>query len=143
MKLNLSAGINMFGRIVTLVVFFSSIYIYFTFGMGEILSVSLLWEELGVSFLTSLPFFFRDENGKCMYSSILSMVGIFLYINAVVFLAGFVFEWYDLARPMMLVAMFLTILFVYIVATIITYMLDKQSADEINKRLSARRKNGW
>ena len=71
MKLNLSAGINMFGRIVTLVVFFSSIYIYFTFGMGEILSVSLLWEELGVSFLTSLPFFFRDENGKCMYSSIL------------------------------------------------------------------------
>ena len=71
------------------------------------------------------------------------MVGIFLYTNAVVFLAGFVFEWYDLARPMMLVAMFLTILFVYIVVTIITYMLDKQSADEINKRLSARRKNGW
>ncbi|MDD6038642.1 MAG: hypothetical protein PUD20_07625 [bacterium] len=139
MKLNLSYGFNMFGRITTCMVFFSSIYIYFTTGEDTGLTVSFLWEELFVAFLTSVPFFITNEKNKSIVNSALSLVALYLYINVIVLVAGFVFDWYDLTKPVMIIAMLATILVVFLAVTVITYKIDMQSANEINERLNERR----
>ncbi len=133
---------NMFTKIVTGITICSAVFIYFAWGPDTNLDVFYLLEIILVSLLCSFgSVFLTGEDGKL---SGLSMGGRlllnFLYVNLIVFICGFFFEWF-LFGWKMICGMEFTIIGVFILVTLACYGMDARTSKRINERLNKRNRN--
>lgn len=89
---------------------------------------------LGVGFISALPsllFYFRKEPSKLQF--VFRFVFHFFIVEAVVLAAGYYVGWYsDLISG---IVMFFTILAIYLLVCVFTFINDKSTANAINEAL--------
>ena len=132
-------------RVVTLVVFVSAVYIVVFWGWKTELDVTILWEILGVSFLTSLgsviAFPVSDSEKEISKQAMLIRnLLYFLFVNMVVLGCGFWFGWFYISDWRMIAGMEACIVFVYCSVVAISYYMESRVADRMNRKLKERLK---
>lgn len=129
---------DMFTRVVTAIVFFEVIYIFIFYGMDS-KGAENLWETLIVAALTSIgcaPCLPNEELSK--NATIVRSIIYFGYVNVVVWVCGFMFEWFVPSDIGMIIGLELTITLVYIVVFLLTYWSEWKTAEKMNQKLKER-----
>ena len=134
-------------RVVTLVVFVSEVYIVVFWGWNTEIDVTILWEILGVSFVTSLgsviaiAFPVSDSEKEISKQAMLIRnLLYFLFVNVVVLGCGFWFGWFYISDWRMIAGMEACIVFVYCSVVAISYYMESRVADRMNRKLKERLK---
>ena len=127
---------QMYIQIVAFVILGSAIYITVFWGYHCELDGDILWEIIGVSALCSLctPILMskRELSKRAMlFREILH----FVMINVIVLFSGFCFEWFYVEDWKRIVGMELTIVGVYIAVCTIYYVMNRKTAEEMNRKL--------
>ncbi|MEE1251257.1 MAG: DUF3021 family protein [Lachnospiraceae bacterium] len=130
---------QMYLQIVALVILASAIYITVFWGYDCEVDGDILWQIMGVSALCSLctPILMskRELSKRAMlFREILH----FVMINVIVLFSGFCFEWFYVSDWKMIVGMELTIVGVYIGVCTIYYVMNRKTAEEMNRKLKER-----
>ena len=137
------AAVDMYARITTTVVFASALYIVIFWGMEAELTVSLLWQILGISAICALgvPLMLcHEERYPSRRAGFLRNVLQFVYVNGVVLASGFLFRWFLPSSLPMILGMELCIILVYVFVIWLAYVLDVRQAEEMNRKLAQRQK---
>ena len=133
--------VSLFVRITTGVLFVTAVYVSVFYGIESDIEVKLLWQILLVSSICSLgafilPFDTKREVSK--YSLLICMIIYYLFVNVVVLLSGFYFEWFYIGNWKQVLGMVVAIAFVFVVVTLVTYWAEYQVADKMNQKLQER-----
>lgn len=132
--------ISLFMRITAGVLFVTAVYITVFFGMEIELGVEILWQILSVSVITTFGsvICIAADNKVSKIGMLLCHITYFLYVNAVVLLMGWYFEWFHLREWKQVLGMLIAILFVYVVVMAVTYWMDYREAEKMNRKLKER-----
>ena len=82
----------------------AAVYITIFWGWEADIKVSLLWQILTVSFLcsfTGLLFPAADEKDLSKKGMLLRTILCFAFVNGIVLVSGFLFEWFQADSPLM------------------------------------------
>lgn len=132
--------LNTFAYITTGVVFGAAVFISIFEGNSTI-SVDILWEILGISFLSSMGNFIYYSNNEERYSTwtkrqlMIRTILHYLYINAIVLGSGLAFHWFYWYRIDMMAVMIAIILVVFALIWSINFFHDKKLAIQLNEKL--------
>ena len=130
--------ISLFTKITTMVIIVTAVYIMTFWGADTVLGVKILWEIILVSGICALgnlilPDSEQKEVSKA--SMVLRNIGMFIYVNIVVMGCGIYFEWFYLSNWKMILGMLALIAFVFATITSVSYFVDNNVAEQINKKL--------
>lgn len=135
----LIAAFNMFTRISTIIMLCSSVYIYLVWGADEQVDFQMLIEIPAIALITTIPYYFMFKSDHMSAKRyLLFNLLYFTYINVIVLFAGYFFGWFHLDNLGMIIGMVVTIFAVCVVVAIITYLIDWQTADKLNRKLRER-----
>lgn len=139
----LQALLSVFTRITAAVTFVCAVYISVFWGTDAQLDVRILWQILIASGLCSMCslFLFEKEEQRSKRAQQMRIAVGFLYVNVVIFLCGFWFEWFYLSDWGMLIGMEICIIMAYAAVTAVSYFTDYKTAEEMNRKLQERNKN--
>lgn len=133
--------LNTFAYVTTGVVFGTAVFINIFEGNARV-SVGILWEILGVSFLCSMGnLIYYDKNIDYYYYSyskrqrIIRTILHYLYINIVVLGCGLTFEWIYWNRIDMIAVMIALIMIIFILIWSINFLRHKKVATQLNEKL--------
>lgn len=137
----LESIVSLFARITTGVLFVAAVFINVFYGNDCDIEVKLLWQILLVSGVCALgalilPFDAKREVSK--YSMLICMLIYYFFVNVVVLLSGFYFEWFYIDNWKQVLGMVVAIAFVFVVVTLITYHAEYQVAEKMNRKLQER-----
>ena len=137
----LSVMTNIFARVVSLIFIFIALFRKFFNPSGALaMGIDDIWGVIFIGAVSGLAFgiFYvkKDLSGK---ESALLQILYFAIINATVCATGFYLNWFkkELRSIVVVEVMFVLI---YLLVTLLVYMLDFNEAKKINERLKARRK---
>lgn len=129
---------KLFVMITSCVMLVAAAYVTFFWGIDTTVSIKVLWQILGSSALCSLCGLFftvgkKEPSKKNMFiRNILS----FIYVNAVVLICAFAFEWIRNRDPLMIIAMELSIIAVFAAVYLTNYFSARREAEKMNQVLS-------
>ena len=131
----------MFFRITTGIIIVTALYIVMFWGKNSQIQVTILWQILMVSVFCSvgsllLPCDSEKEVSK--RGMLVRMILYFLYVNIVVMVSGFRFEWFDTSNGKMVFVMELCIIAVFAVVTAVSHFTDYKTAEQMNRKLRER-----
>lgn len=101
----------------------------------------LIWELALCSFLCSFcPLFYGAGGVRGLSARSIFLRGVlcFLYVNSVVLLSGFAFDWFHIRDWRMLLGMEITIIAVYAAVSAVFYLRARKDAERVNQRLQSR-----
>ena len=132
---------NTFISVTTLVVFVSAVYISI-FWKGAVLGVEILWQILGTSFICSLAMLLVNPQGaSTRKKELLITILYYLYVNAVVLTAGFLFEWFYPGNLPMVLGMVVLIAVVFVCLRVLFYEHDNALEARMMERLEEKCKS--
>lgn len=125
-----------FAIITTLIFLFSGIFVAVFWGPNARLGLSYVFAVLILSFVLSVAYspIELDEKMSRKKRLVLNIL-FFLLVNVSVAGTGFYLEWFNMENKKMLAGFEFTILTVYAVTMLLTWIHDKQTADKMNDRL--------
>lgn len=132
-----------FAIVTVAVMIVAACYITVFYGTHTYLEVSILWQILSVSFLTSLSYLFfqsRDEREPEKKQFWIRFFAAYIYVNAVVLGLGLCYEWFSMSSLPMVIGMFVTVIVAYLLIMGFVFLVDLRTTDQINQKL--RERNG-
>lgn len=138
---NIKSGLFYFAITTVVVVCVASAYIMICLGPDAYFNVSVLWQIILVSLLTSQShLFFYNKNNRELSGGqfAIRFLIVYVYVNVVVLGLGYLFRWFDPESISTVLGMVVTILVATIVVMFIAFCYDSKTADEINKKLRER-----
>ena len=135
--------VDIFGKITFGVLLAAAIFITVFLGADSKISAMVLWQVLIVSAICSLPIvMFRSDSGKevSKKAMLAGQLLYFLFVNVVVLGLGNLFEWFSFQNPRMVLLMEVLIIGVYAVVSVICYLNDRATAQNMNEKLQEMRK---
>jgi hypothetical protein len=136
----LSILLDVFARIATCIFIFSSIYITIFWGPHTDIGISYVWGVLFIALVCTLariPLLFTDTFSKTKI--IVSNIVYFVFVNVLVIAVGYYLQWFDPSQRKMIVGIEITIFVVYLMVMVVSYLLDLQTANKMNKKLQNRK----
>ena len=137
----ISVMINICTRVVTLIFIMITIFRKFFSSTGEIyMSVIDIWGVLLIGIVSGLAFgIFLIKKNMTNKQLILCEILYFLILNAVLFLVGINLGWIkkEFSSIAIMELMFVVI---YIVVSVLVFLLDFNEAKKINEKLQSRKK---
>lgn len=133
--------LDIFTRITTGVTCVTAVYIGIMWGSDTELTVSILWQILGVSALCTLgSFLFPCGTGREISkgSMLRRTILYFVFVNAVVLGCGFLFGWFYLSSWKMVAAMEICIIAVFAAVRGAGYFAEYKTAERMNEKLRER-----
>lgn len=131
----------MFTKITTGVVFVTAVFIQIFYGGDVELGVEILWQDLIVSAVCTLPTLIiplENEREVSKYSMLIRMLLCYFLINIVVFLLGSYFSWFVLNDWKQVIGMVVTIAFVFVFVMMVSYWAEYQVTERMNQKLKGR-----
>lgn len=134
--------INMFTKIATWTLLSAACFITIFWGGDTSLSVALLWEILALALLCAIGtiLLYRNSDKKSKKGMLCTMVISFFYINAVILLGGFYFEWFYFSDWKMVLGMLMLIALGYLLVGVLNFRLEQKEAKLMNEKLRERNK---
>lgn len=135
--------LTQFARITTLICVVAATYVSCFWGSNARVHISIIWEILIVSALCTFGTCIVKKREYSEYSKmemLVRMIFNFVYVNAVVLLSGFAFEWFYLSEWKMIVALEVGIVFVFLVLKLFFFWSDVKEVNLLNARLKEREK---
>ena len=120
--------------VTTCVVFVTAVYITI-FWPQVSLGVEILWQILGVSFLSSFGICLYTEKERSAKSTLVRYILHYIYTNAVVLGCGVWFGWFYADNLAMVLGMVVVIALVFLLVSVIVWNKDKKMAALMNERL--------
>ena len=120
--------------VTTCVVFATAVYITI-FWPQVSLGVEILWQILGVSFLSSFGICLYSERERSSKFILIRYILHYIYTNAVVLGCGVWFGWFYADNLAMVLGMVLVIALVFLMMSVIVWKKDKKMAALMNERL--------
>ncbi|GKX67163.1 DUF3021 domain-containing protein [Inconstantimicrobium mannanitabidum] len=137
MKKTFKEFVVLFCTINTGVMFATAIYISL-FEKEASLHVSILWQMLLVTFLTSLSdllYYSKKELSK--KQAIIRTCIQFILVSTIVIVCAYLFDWIDPTKPLYyIVSLIVLIIIVYILVKIISYKKDMKMAEKLNEKIA-------
>lgn len=131
--------LDVLGKITIGVLFSSASFITLCWGREADLQIELLWQIIFVSLMCSLGILVDPTDGKREVSKIGMItrhIIYFVYVNACVLGFGSVFEWFMFSDWKMVVLMEILIVIVFALITLVSYLNDAKTAQNMNNRLN-------
>lgn len=141
----LQSMLDIFVRVTAAVTCITAVYIGIFWGVETRLTVNILWQILSVSAFSTLGSLLlpcgtgREISKKSM---LLRMVVYYIFVNAVVLVCGFTYEWFYLSSWRMVLGMEVCIILVFAAVTGASYFSEYKTAEQMNQRLRERGKTG-
>ncbi len=137
----LECMVSIFTKITTGVVFVTAAFIQIFYGGDIELGVEILWQDLIVSAVCTLPALFipiegEREGSKC--SMLIRMLFYYCFINVVVLSLGVYFSWFALSNWKQILGMAAAIAFVFAFVMAVSYWAEYQTAERMNQKLKGR-----
>lgn len=145
LKLYIRDFLDAYARITTGITLICAISVSLADNSSEwMLYRNIMWQVLATAAVTALVTVVclpctLAERTVSKRESVIRFVLHYLLINASAMFMGYKFLWFSL-KPQAVALMAIGILFVYIFVALITYINDKQYADEINVALKKHKK---
>ena len=139
MKEKIAFIINIFTRVCTAIFLLATIYTTIFFGAGAHFRMSDIWYILligAISAVCYIPFLANVEYSKL--TMILMQIGYFLVINVCVLAIGFKMEWFSAQNTKTVIGFETIIILVYAVVSTLSYKIESNTADKMNKLLKNR-----
>lgn len=137
-----SIMINICTRVVTMIFIAITVFRKFFTSSGELyMGIKDIWGVLLMGIVSGLAFaIFYIKKNMSNRQFILCEIVYFLILNAVLFFVGLNLGWFkkDLTSLAIMETMFILI---YIVVTVLVYLLDFNETRKINEKLKSRKKN--
>lgn len=133
--------ISIFTKITTGVVFATAVFIQIFYGGDVRIGVEVLWQDLIVSAVCSLPALRIPIEGERELSKISMLIRILLYycfVNAVVLSLGVYFSWFALSDWKQVLGMEAAIAFVFAFVMVVSYRAAYRTAERMNQKLKGR-----
>lgn len=142
MKEKISEMINVFTRVVATIFIFASIYLLIFWGNERVFSavdiLGILFIGL-ISAISRIPFMTnREYSKKSLF--VLNFI-YFLIVNFVSLAIGFLREWFSFEKFASILCFELIIVGVYVIVKLISYKIDLNEANEMNKKLNSIQKD--
>lgn len=137
----LECMVSIFTKITTGVVFVTAVFIQI-FYRGDIeLGVEILWQDLVVSAVCTLPALLipiegEREVSKC--SMLIRMIFYYCFVNVVVLSLGAYFSWFALSDWKQVLGMEVAIAIVFAFVMVVSYWAEHQTAERMNQKLKGR-----
>lgn len=142
MKEKIALLINIFTRVCTAIFVLATIYTTIFFGTDSHFGMSDIWCIIligAVSAICYVPFVLNIEYSKRMM--IIMQICYFLVINATVLAIGFKKGWFLAQETKTLIAFEVIIILVFATVGLVSYKIESNTADEMNKLLKNRNKS--
>lgn len=123
-----------FACVTTCVVFVTAVYITI-FWPQVSLGVEILWQILGVSFLSSFGIYLYPEKERSSKFILIRYILHYIYTNAVVLGCGIWFGWFYADNLAMVLGMIVVIALVFLLVSVILWKKNKKMAVLMNERL--------
>ena len=139
MKEKIALLINIFTRVCTTIFVLATIYTTIFFGTDSHFGMSDIWCIIligAVSAVCYIPFVLNIEYSK--RTMIVMQICYFLVINVCVLAIGFKMGWFLTHETKTLFAFEAIIILVFAVVAVVSYKIDSNTADEMNKLLKNR-----
>lgn len=141
MNMNLIGKLfNLFCRIVTIIFVISAAYISVLFGFSVNLRLTYVLGILGISVvmtLAAIPFFVDCNMSKV--KMFVCQTAYFVFVNALVLVAGYFFDWFCMDRISTLIALELCVVAVYVILMVISYSSEKKTAEKMIEKIRERK----
>ena len=134
--------IGLLGKISLGCLIVTAAFITLFWGIDAKTHVALLWQLLLVSFLCSLGIFmYPSENEQELSKK--GLIGrhilYFIFVNIVVLVLGSLFQWFYFSNWKMVVLMELSIIVIFAVVFLSSYLSDAKIAKKLNDKLNQKR----
>lgn len=138
----LSIMINICTRVVTMIFIVITLFKKFFSPSGELfMGIKDIWGVLLMGIVSGLAFaIFYIKNKMSNRQFILCEILYFLILNAVLFFVGLNLGWFK-KEISSIAIMELMFVLIYIVVTVLVYLLDSNETRKINKKLKDRKNN--
>lgn len=105
---------------------------------NAVLDVSILWQILGVTFVTTLSDVVYYSKKELSRKQIIIRTCIqYIWINIIVISSAYIFSWIDTTKPFYYVAALMVLIaIVYIIIKLICYKKDAKMAEKFNERIA-------
>lgn len=128
--------------VTTCVVFVTAVYITIFWPQTTTLKTEILWQILGVSFLSSLGIYIYPERELSGKMTLLLNILHYMETNAVVLGCGIWFGWFYADNLPMVLGMIIAIAFVFGLVYAVVWNRNKRMAALMNERLKEYREKG-
>lgn len=137
MKKTFKEFVVLFCTINTGVMFATTIYISI-FEKEASLDVSLLWQMLLVTFLTSLSDLLYYSKKELSKKQVIIRTCIqFILVGTIVIVSAYLFDWIDVTKPVYyIISLIVLIIIVYILVKLISYKKDMKMAEKLNEKIA-------
>lgn len=133
-KSKLNFFIEMFSKLTTAILLYSSVYIFCFNGFDATLGVAYIWGVLGISLLLSVAYLpFLNELSKKAY--VIWTIVYALFANAVVMGVALLLGWVSVKVPSSIIGMEIVFIVVYAVVWFFMWLSLKRSAQVLNEKL--------
>lgn len=124
-----------FSYVMTGVIFATAIFIT-VFHPELHFSVTLLWQIIGTSAACVFGNLLYPKNVELPKKQLIIRIILhYLYVNLVVFVCGYCFDWFNIENIKMVLAMALLIAVIFIIVSAVLWSGDKKTSELLNKRL--------
>lgn len=120
--------------VTTCVVFMTAVYITI-FWPQVFLGVEILWQILGVSFLSSFGIYLYTEKEHSSKFILIRYILHYIYTNAVVLGCGVWFGWFYADNLAMVLGMVVVIALIFLLVSVVVWNKNKKMAALMNERL--------
>lgn len=137
----LECMMSLFTKITTGVVLATAVFIQIFVGADAQLGVEILWQDLFVSAICTLPTLLiplEEEREVPKYSMLIRMILCYLLINMAVLLSGAYFSWFAFDDWKQVLGMLITIAVVFAFVMLSSYWMEYQEAERMNAKLKGR-----
>lgn len=141
MRRRLEEMAALYVKITTGILFVAAIFISVFYGWEAELRVGILWQVLGLAAVCTLGSVVlpvgggREVSKNAMLGRILAY---YAYVNFVVLLCGFLFEWFSFGNLSQVFGMLAAIAFVYLTVAILSFWQGCREAGRMNQKLEGR-----
>lgn len=135
--------LDVFGKITLGVLFATAIFITVFWGSDAQIGVAVLWQVLIVSAICSAPTVLFPTDSRKEVSKRAMFFGqlfYFLFVNVVVLGLGNLFGWFSFQNPYMVLLMEILIIAVHCTVSIVCYLNDRATAQNMNEKLQEMKK---
>lgn len=133
--------ISIFTKITTGVVFATAVFIQIFYGGDVRIGVEVLWQDLIVSAVCTLPVLLIPIEGEREVSKISMLIRMLLYycfVNVVVLSLGVYFSWFVLSDWKQVLGMEAAIAVVFAFVMAVSYWAEYRTAERMNQKLKGR-----
>ena len=130
--------VNMISVISTLIFLMSGMFIAIFWGPKTVLGLSYIFVIIGMSVVYGIlyiPILLSENWNLSKWGSVAMNATYFLLINVSVVVVGFHQDWFDAGNLRMLVGFEVCIILVYVLASVIRWISDFNTASKMNDKL--------